>query len=170
MSNLVISFFVWYIKQTEFLMSLTCRMFSSALNLVSSSLWQHIKYSNHNWTTVEALNIAFLLLSVLCIDWAVIFTFYSQFRITDALLSLPSSETLLERGTVTPFTGMQPDSGLSSKAYDLKLPSGSIYTVADIVYSSTTVSSIWHFSLCFLDLSFLSLVLIFLQVTCLLCI
>lgn len=146
LGNLVISFLVWYIKQIEFLMSLTCKTFSSAFNLVSSSLWQHTILNIATTTTLlQKLLIWLSFFSVLCIDWAVIFTFYSQFHKTDALLSFPFSEPLLERGTVTPLTGMWPDFGLSSKPCDLKLPSGPIYTVADIVYSFTSVSSIWHF-------------------------
>lgn len=92
-------------------MSLTSKTFCSAFNFVSFSLYQYIyffKYSDHNYTTVHILNIAFffhlllllfLLLYVLFIDSTAILTFYPQFHITDALLSVPFSEPLLEQIT-----------------------------------------------------------------------
>lgn len=146
-------------------MSLTSKTFCSAFNFVSSSLCQYnfFKYSNHNYTTVQILNIAFffhlllllfLLLYVLFIDSTAILTFYPQFRITDALLSFPFSEPLLVQVTAALLAVValsvisQHDLilGFFSKVLGLDVPSNSNYTVPAIADNSTTVSFIWHFS------------------------
>lgn len=67
-SDLLNFFFVICKLKIELLLSLTHSMSLSPFNLVSFSLCQYIlKYSNHNYATVETLDIAFFfLLLLLC--------------------------------------------------------------------------------------------------------